>query len=177
MAKITYENKQTLNANPSIPSVNKVESDDMNEIKSVVNENDTNVGDLSNLNTTDKTSVVNAINEVNTNQINSSTYSTEEKPTGKWIDNKPTYTKTINIGALPNNGRNTVVLNLTNIDKVVDLNGIGIRTNPQEDFKSLLQLTSSLLYRKPTDTLFIDTITNNSGFVGYLTVEYTKTTD
>lgn len=34
---ITYENKQTLNTNPSIPSVNKVESDNMNEIKSAIN--------------------------------------------------------------------------------------------------------------------------------------------
>jgi hypothetical protein len=37
----------------------------MNEIKSVVNTNDTNVGDLTNLTTTDKTSVVSAINSIN----------------------------------------------------------------------------------------------------------------
>lgn len=40
MAKITYSNKETLNAQPSIADKNKVTSDDMNEIKSVVNEND-----------------------------------------------------------------------------------------------------------------------------------------
>lgn len=34
---ITYEDKETLNTNPSIPSVNKVESGDMNEIKSAIN--------------------------------------------------------------------------------------------------------------------------------------------
>lgn len=99
MAKITYENKQILNTNPSIPSVNKVKSVDMNEIKSVVNENDTNVGDLSNLNTTDKTSVVNAINEVNTNQINSSTYSTNEIVIGTYLG-KPLYRKVLT-GMLP----------------------------------------------------------------------------
>ena len=40
MAKITYSNKSTLNPQPSIASKNKVTSDDMNEIKQVVNEND-----------------------------------------------------------------------------------------------------------------------------------------
>ena len=40
MAKITYDDKVALITNPDIPDVNKVKSDDMNEIKSVVNEND-----------------------------------------------------------------------------------------------------------------------------------------
>lgn len=40
MAKITYENKETLNAQPSIADKNKVSSNDMNEIKTVVNNND-----------------------------------------------------------------------------------------------------------------------------------------
>ncbi len=70
MAKITYTNKETLNEQPSIAVKNKVTSDDMNEIKSVVNANDDNVGDLSNLNTTDKSTLVDAINEVNTKNAN-----------------------------------------------------------------------------------------------------------
>lgn len=40
MGKITYEDKVALIENPDIPDINKVKSDDMNEIKSVVNEND-----------------------------------------------------------------------------------------------------------------------------------------
>lgn len=40
MSKITYEDKETLNAQPSIANKNKVSSDDMNEIKTVVNTND-----------------------------------------------------------------------------------------------------------------------------------------
>lgn len=63
MAKITYSNKSYLNQNPSVPSANKVEDVDMNEIKSVVNGNDTLMGDLTNLKTTDKSSIVNALNE------------------------------------------------------------------------------------------------------------------
>lgn len=64
MAKITYADKTALNTNPQIADVNKVNDSDLNEIKSVVNDNDTNVGDLSTLNTNDKSSIVNAINEL-----------------------------------------------------------------------------------------------------------------
>lgn len=83
MAKITYVNKETINPQPSVADKNKVTSNDMNEIKSVVNENNDNIGALSNLNTTDKSSIVNAINEIAQgtsiqvlNQISSSTTDT-----------------------------------------------------------------------------------------------------
>lgn len=39
MALITYNDKTALNVNPSIADINKVKASDMNEIKSVVNEN------------------------------------------------------------------------------------------------------------------------------------------
>ena len=39
MAQITYTNKVALNENPEIADINKVTDDDMNEIKSVVNNN------------------------------------------------------------------------------------------------------------------------------------------
>ena len=88
MAQITYTNKETLNSQPSIAAKNKVTSDDMNEIKSVVNANDDNVGDLAGLNTTDKSSMVNAVNELKSGEE----YSTNEINTGKtWIDGKPIY--------------------------------------------------------------------------------------
>ena len=64
MAVITYDNKSTLNPQPSVADANKVTSDDMNEIKSVVNTNYEEVGNITNLNTTDKTSIVNAINSL-----------------------------------------------------------------------------------------------------------------
>lgn len=37
--KISYTNKQQLNANSSVADINKIKADDMNEIKSVVNNN------------------------------------------------------------------------------------------------------------------------------------------
>lgn len=62
--KITYTDKQQLNANSSIQDINKVKATDMNEIKSVVNDNADLQGDLSNLETTEQGSIVGAINEL-----------------------------------------------------------------------------------------------------------------
>lgn len=42
MGKLTYEDKEQLNVNGEIPNKYKVMATDLNEIKSVVNENDTN---------------------------------------------------------------------------------------------------------------------------------------
>lgn len=67
MATITYSNKSFLNQNPSVPNVNKVTDNDMNEIKTTVNTNYNEVGNITNLTTTDKSSIVNSINEIVTN--------------------------------------------------------------------------------------------------------------
>lgn len=61
---ITYANKVAINQNVDIPETNKVTDADMNEIKSVVNNNATNIGDLSNLETLDKSSLVGAMNSI-----------------------------------------------------------------------------------------------------------------
>lgn len=61
---ITYDNKVALNVNPDIADVNKVTDNDMNEIKSVVNNNANNIGDLSNLTTPTTTNLVGAINSI-----------------------------------------------------------------------------------------------------------------
>ena len=94
MAKITYEDKVALNVNSDIADVNKCNATDLNEIKNVVNENDDLVGDLSTLNTAEKSNLVGAINEVYQNNV----YSTDEIVVGKWIDGKPLYKKTIQVG-------------------------------------------------------------------------------
>ena len=61
---ITYANKSAIYTNASIPDANKVNDTDMNEIKTVVNDNATLMGDLATLNTTTKSSIVGAVNEV-----------------------------------------------------------------------------------------------------------------
>ena len=66
MNKITYDNKETINPQPSLANKNKVSASDMNEIK-------------------------NCLNAV----IDTTTYSTNEIVVGTWIDGKPLYRKTI----------------------------------------------------------------------------------
>ena len=117
MSKITYVDKQTLNENTSIADINKVKASDLNEIKTVVNENDdttttntteintikTNIGSLDDLETTDKTSIVNAINEINNKAIKITTGG-PAVPSGRIIDNKIEYVKRIDLGQLPGAG-------------------------------------------------------------------------
>ena len=63
MSKITYANKVAINENAEIPNINKITDDDMNEIKTVVNNNDDDI-------------------TINTNLTNATTYSTTEKIVG-----------------------------------------------------------------------------------------------
>ena len=120
MAKITYDDKVTLNEQPSIADVNKVTDDDMNEIKSVVNTNDDNVGTLSSLKTNIKTSTVNAINEL----VDSQVYSTTEVKTNKvWVNNKPIYRKCASIdnyGTLQQDA--TISFPISNLDEIIWFN-------------------------------------------------------
>lgn len=43
MAQLTYENKEAINVDTSIPAKNKCMADDMNQIKNVVNQNETKI--------------------------------------------------------------------------------------------------------------------------------------
>lgn len=52
MSKVTFEDKVTLNENADIPNINKCRASDLNEIKSVVNENDDNKLEKSSVKTT-----------------------------------------------------------------------------------------------------------------------------
>ena len=72
MSKITYENKEQLNTNENIPAKNKCMASDLNEIKEVVNENDTNALYNTNVKTsqTNSDTDVYSCNYVNTQLIN-----------------------------------------------------------------------------------------------------------
>lgn len=78
MSKITYTNKVAINENVEIPDINKVTDDDMNEIKTVVNNND------------------DELTTININLMNATTYSTTETVVGTGTDGKPIYRKVIN---------------------------------------------------------------------------------
>lgn len=99
MAQITYADKTTMNSNSSIPAINKCQASDMNEIKSVVNNNYSEVGDITTLTTTDKTSVVNAINEVNSKSAITCTTGGENRTinaSSTWTSYKETLSTILN---------------------------------------------------------------------------------
>ena len=127
MGKITYDNKVFLNQNPEIADINKVTDDDLNEIKTVVNQNDDNVGDLEDLTTSDKSSIVGAINETKQQNI---TVGGEPAKCGYKIDGKDVYVKRIHISSLPNA---TTELYDTGIDfanaTLVEIKGVTVATN------------------------------------------------
>ena len=122
MAKITYADKTALNTNPQIADVNKVNDSDLNEIKSVVNDNDTNVGDLSTLNTTDKSSIVNAINELLPTVLYSTNKEFSEVPNNTIItlnDDITAYQRVVFFGISNNKNLSSVEVYLPKVDDKV----------------------------------------------------------
>lgn len=169
---ITYDNKVAINENPNIPDVNKVKDDDMNEIKSVVNNN---AAELSNL----ETSVTNL-----------GTYSTSEVNTGKkWIDGKPIYRKTIFISSLPNNTTTQYSHGISNVDRIWSNQGKTFicwsnGNSAPFPYISMGESSSSVTYSAMIElraigktTFEIKTAWDRSTLSAYVTLEYTKTTD
>ena len=108
-------------------------------------------------------------------------YSTSEQDTGcKWIDGKPIYKKTVDIGALPNAGSKTVAHGIANLGLVIKAEGFasgsgGVRvTFP---FASVAAVGDQIAMRFEPTNIVILTGVNRSGFSGYVTLYYTKTTD
>ena len=106
-------------------------------------------------------------------------YSTEEVKTGgKWIDGRPIYKKTIDCGALPNNTIKSVAHNITDLDLVTKCYG-GAR---HDIYRILLpnagNVSSSTIEVYVNDTdIVIHANSDRSKYNGYVTIEYTKTTD
>lgn len=108
-------------------------------------------------------------------------YSTTEQIVGQWIDGKPIYRKTIDVGALPNNTTKNVAHNISNLGYVVDARGFASSTwgafypiptiYPASDasYNTMLAVTST--------NIELICGANNSAKSGYVTIWYTKTTD
>ena len=144
------------------------------------------VGTLSDLTTTAKTNIVAAINEVNGK---TEAYSTSEALTNKvWINNKPIYRKTIYISALPNNTTGSYASGISNVDYVVNMygsfQGSGSPTGNKLVTRPLNFSVSAAasqniygFYNIDTGDIKITTASDLSFMSGYVTLEYTKTTD
>ena len=173
---ITYDNKSYINQNSSIAATNKVQDTDMNEIKSVVNNNASELSTNITNTTTNTTAITNL-----------QTYSTTEVNTGqKWIDNKPIYRKVINIANSTSiyNGA-TINGNVANGERMWIVNAW--YQNPGEQatipFNWNLGGTNWLrinVKNSSTGELNIstsDNFTSSTQRNVYIILEYTKTTD
>lgn len=121
MSKITYANKTALNENTGVADANKVNANDMNEIKTVVNANDDTMNAMivnEQSNSTTNTYSCDYINNCNT-------YSTSEFFTGQyWINNKPIFGKTLVITSFSQ----SLVYNhtISNMDEMIDVRGFAL---------------------------------------------------
>ena len=108
-------------------------------------------------------------------------YSTEEREVGVWTDGKPLYQKTIPIDSLPNNTSRTYTTP-SNLDNVIDARGYVISSNTQSGISvRIMPFAAGGLNDIRVDindgSLRITTFGNWSGYSGYITIYYTKTTD
>ena len=106
-------------------------------------------------------------------------YSLEEQVIGTWFD-KPLYRKTVELGTLPNNSEKQIAHNINNLDILVNCYGTAKDTNgnifvfPNVDNDGL---KCSVRLVADSTNLKVVTGSDRSGFSGYATIEYTKTTD
>lgn len=156
MSKITYTNKVALNENADIPNINKVTDDDMNEIKTVVNNNDDIV-------------------------TNATTYSTDEIRIGTWIDGKPIYRKAYYVNAFANNSNVYLDINVENVDTVISANGYAKNSSHTETIflnsSYSNAIYDAIVWEESANKLRLHSTSDRSGYSGYVWIEYTKTTD
>lgn len=111
-------------------------------------------------------------------------YSTTERVVGSWMG-KPLYQKTVNTGIFPDNASKNVAHGISNIDKVVSIEGYVLNTSditfsPVRLLNDFYPDVNTLVSVDATN-IRISCRKNNNGSSGwtesYVTLQYTKTTD
>ena len=110
-------------------------------------------------------------------------YSTTEKIVGTWIDGKPLYQKTISCGALPNNTITRLSHGISNLAKVIDIQGRSESTTSSPVIKgiNIPYAGDSSTAKNPVEcwveptNLVLRTYMDLSNFTNtYVTLKYTK---
>lgn len=110
-------------------------------------------------------------------------YSTTEKIVGSWIDGKPLYQKTISCGALPNNTITRLSHGISNLAKVIDIQGRSESTTSSPAIKgiNIPYVGDSSTAKNPVEcwveptNLVLRTYMDLSSFTNtYVTLRYTK---
>ena len=105
-------------------------------------------------------------------------YSTTETKTGAtWIDGSPIYKKTINFGALPNNATKNTAHGISNLSKVIKIEGYA--KNSSDVFQMIPYVPTTNAYLANTRVNSTDIITQSVGDLSsytecYITLYYTK---
>ena len=104
-------------------------------------------------------------------------YSTSEQDTGiKWIDGSTIYQKTIDFGALPNNTTKTMAHNISNIDKIIDIESVAGYTGIV--YGGMMPIVySDKTFRVGVRYDNVEVVSNDnwSDYYAYITIRYTKT--
>lgn len=105
-------------------------------------------------------------------------YSTDEVDTGtRWIDGKAIYKKTIDFGALPNATSKSVAHGISNLSLVVAISGVGHASSGQNIPLPNASSSSSFSVEVNANAtnVTISCGTDRSGYSGYVTLYYIKT--
>lgn len=119
-----------------------------------------------------------AYKDIYSNPMND--YSTDEKVVGTWIDGKPLYQKTINLGTLPNNTTKQVAHNIQNLDAIIDGRGWAKSSVNQIPiiYVNNANTSEQLCVFVNNTTVFLRTSADKSLYTqSYITLQYTKTSD
>ena len=109
--------------------------------------------------------------------INANNYSTDELEVGTWIDGKSIYQKTIDCGTLPNNTEKRIPSEIQNIDHLVSIGGIAIKSSGLETLPlpyPHCMTTSVVILDFRENDIYISTKANFSAYNAYVTIQYTK---
>jgi len=129
-----------------------------------------------------KTTDVPGSGHYTTNGSEAHHYSTEEQVVGTWLDGKTLYEKTVDCGALPNNGTKNVNHNIANLKRIINFSGCAYRSvgdivNIPLPYVGNNSNLNTVLYVGST-IIGITTFSDRSAFTeSYVTLQYTKTTD
>lgn len=134
------------------------------KIESVTATNGTIVDSLNGSSTTDAPS----INAVNNKFKEISTYSTEEKVVGTWIDGKTLYRKTIT-HTITTNNQETIPHNINNLQDFINISG-----NFKNNYNYYMPISAIEIFGEATN-IYVKSI-NYTGICNII-LEYTKTTD
>lgn len=102
-----------------------------------------------------------------------STYSTDERVVGKWIDGKTIYEITVNIGELPNNTIKSINHGIANIDNIVYITGVAKSGNNFIPLPFVGDNKGVSLFISKVQ-IFVTTGTDLTTYSGTVTFRYTK---